>query len=359
MLIYFVFLITIMSRIARRKVKGNIYYYLEESFLRNGKLATESAYLGRIIPDPVSLLKIFHAFEAMLERKGIRGITPPFTEFITRNRALNISKAADRKEAFLASLSPEKRAEFAKRERLTFITDSNAIEGSTLDYWLTERVIADQGRIERLEKQKVVVTGMGREEQEALNLNKCLDLYEKLLAQKKDLSEDLLLRLHFILLSKIEGYEKYRGIWRPVNVMIRGSSHAFPHHADVPVLIRRLLDWYAASKGLIHPVELAAKFHTKFTTIHPFADGNGRMARLLMNYVLQLNGFPFTNIPLKRRSAYMRTQAAGNEDNHKPFTLFLAEELIKQNKKLRKGGKSMLGSLKGRVSAKDMAEDED
>ena len=325
-----------MSRIAKRKGKGNVYYYLEESFLRGGKLATESAFLGRAVPDSASLMKIFHEFEARLGRKGIRGITPPFTEFITRNRASNLARATDRKEAFLASLSPQKRAEFAKWERLTFITDSNAIEGSTLDYGLTERVIANQGRIERLERQKVIVTGMGREAQEALNLNKCLDLYEKLLAQKKDLSEDVILRFHFILLSKIEGYEKYRGIWRPVNVMIRGSPHVFPHYADVPVLMRRLLDWYAANKGLIHPVELAAKFHTKLTTIHPFADGNGRMARLLMNYLLQLNGFPFTNIPLKRRSKYMRTQAAGNEDNHKSFTLFLAEEIIKQNKKLRK-----------------------
>jgi Fic family protein len=334
MLIYFVFLITSMSRIARRNVKGNTYYYLEESFLRGGKLATESAYLGRAIPDSASLLKIFREFKARLERKGIRGITPPFTEFITRNRALKLAKALEQKRKFLASLSSEKRAEFVKRERITFITDSNAIEGSTLDYYLTNRVISDQKRIERLQARKAIITGMGREEQEALNLNKCLDLYETLLARKADLREETILRLHFTLLSKIEGYEKYRGVWRPVNVMIRGSEHVFSHHSEVPRLMHGLLEWYRKNEGLIHPVELAAKFHTKFTAIHPFADGNGRMARLLMNYILQLNGFPFTNIPLKRRSTYMRTQAAGNEDNHKPFARLLTEEIIKQNKKL-------------------------
>ncbi len=272
----------------------------------------------------------------MLERKGIKGIVPPFTEFITRNKALKLAKARAQKDAFLASLPPEKRVEFVRRERITFITDSNAIEGSTLDYYMTNRVISGQARADRLQKKGAIITGVGREEQEALNLNRCLDSYGKLLARKAGLSEEMILGLHLILLSKIGGYERYRGIWRPVNVMIRGSPHVFPPHEEVPGLMRELLGWYNANESLVHPAELAAKFHTKFTTIHPFADGNGRMARLLMNYILQLNGFPFTNIPLKRRGAYMRTQAAGNEEDHKPFTLFLAEEIIKQSGMLRK-----------------------
>ncbi|MBI4399690.1 Fic family protein [Candidatus Micrarchaeota archaeon] len=139
-----------------------------------------------------------------------------------------------------------------------------------------------------------------------------------------------------VLLSKIEGYGRYRGILRPVNVMIRGSSHIFPDYREVFSLMRELIGWYRINKELMHPVELAAKFHTKFTSIHPFADGNGRMARLLMNYILQRNMLPFTNIPLNRRSTYMKTQEAGNSENHKPFTLFLVEEVTKQCKKLKK-----------------------
>ncbi len=323
-----------MSRIAQRVVKGRPYYYLEESFLRSGKTATESRYLGGAIPDSDSLRKIFGEFKSKLERKGVHFATPPFTEFITRNIATKLAQAAGSKAVFLDSLSAQKRALFAKRERITFITDSNAIEGSTLDYGLTERVVSDQQRIQRLRKRGIAVTGMGREEQEALNLNKCLDIYEKLLSDKTGLSGELILRFHLVLLSKIDGYEKYAGIWRPVDVMIRGSNHVFPPHAQVPALMKELLGWYRSSDGLVHPVELAAKFHTKFTTVHPFADGNGRMARLLMNYVLQLHGLPFTNIPLSRRSKYMGTQAAGNDGDHKPFTLFLAEETIRQNREL-------------------------
>jgi len=333
--IYLISVITNMARIVMRKVKGKKYYYLEESVKQGKKWVKKSVYLGDAVPENETLMQIYQKFEENLRRRGIAGITPPFTEFVTRGMATKLEKAAKGKVAFLKSLSPQQRAAFVKRERITFVTDSNAIEGSTLDYWLTEQVVADQDRIERLQKRGVVITNMGREEQEALNLNRCLDAYEKLLASKTELSEEMILRLHYILLSKIEGYEKYRGVWRPVNVIIRGSSHVFPHHAEVQSLMCNLLAWYKENEKLVHPVELAAKLHTKFTTIHPFADGNGRMARLLMNYILQLNGFPFTNIPLRRRSLYMRTQAAGNRGEQKPFVLFLADEITKQNKRLK------------------------
>ena len=319
-----------MARIIKRRVKGKLYYYLEESVKRNGKWGKESIYLGDSVPISEDLKKTYLKFAKNLALNGVRGITPPYTEFITRNAALHLEEAAAGKERYLENLSLKQRAEFVRRERITFISDSNAIEGSTLDYKQTEDVLAEKGRARRLEKKGVVITGSGREAQEAINLDSCLDMYGKFLAEGKEIDEEMVLRLHFVLLSKIDGYEKYRGIWRPVNVMIRGSPHIFPHHSEVFGMMQELFGWYSINKGLIHPVELAAKFHTRFTGIHPFADGNGRMARLIMNYILQSNGFPFTNVPLRRRSAYMKTQAAGNAGGYKPFTLFLAEEIIKQ-----------------------------
>ncbi len=333
--IYLISVITVMARIVKRFVKGKRYYYLEESIKKGNVWAKESVYIGKTLPNSIGLTKIYKKFEEKLKQSGISGITPPFTEFIARNLATKLEQAIKKKLLFLSSLSPKQRVGFIRRERITFVTDSNAIEGSTLDYWLTERVLSDQKRIERLQKRGVTVTNMDREEQEALNLNRCLDIYEKLLKNKQELNGEIILQLHCILLSRIDGYEQYCGVWRPVNVKIRGSDHVFPHHEEVPGLIKELLDWYSKNKDLVHPVELAAKFHTKFTTIHPFADGNGRMARLLMNYILQRNKFPFTNVPLSKRSKYMKTQSDGNRKEYKSFTLFLAREIIKQNRKLK------------------------
>ena len=325
-----------MASIIKRRVKGKLYYYLEESVKHGKKWLKESIYLGDSVPGSEGLKKIYSKFAKSLEAKGVLGITPPYTEFVTRKAALRLEQAASGKEDYLKKLSQVQRADFIRRERITFISDSNAIEGSTLDYKQTEDILAGKEKVQRLEKKGVIITGEKKEAQEAVNLDSCLDIYGKFLADGREIDEEMVLRLHFILLSKIEGYEQYRGIWRPVNVMIRGSPHVFPHHPEVFGLMRELFGWYSINRGLIHPVELAAKFHTKFTGIHPFADGNGRMARLLMNYILQSNGFPFTNIPLRRRSAYMKTQAAGNIDNHKPFVVFLVDEVIKQSAKLGK-----------------------
>jgi Fic family protein len=320
-----------MSNVISREVKGKEYYYLEESFKIGKKWVKESIYLGPEKPSQQRLLSAFEELKEKCKRKNHLVLVQPLTEFISNKKAFKLQKAADNKKAFLKKLTQAQKEEFVRRERITFITDSNAIEGSSLTYSETSRIIGQEKEIKKYEKKNIIVTGIDREEQEALNLNACLDRYDKYLQINQKLSEKMILQLHYLLLEKISGYEQYQGIYRPVKVYIRGSTHEFPLPQEVPGLMKQLVQWLEEKQNLIHPVELAAKFHTKFTGIHPFADGNGRMARLLMNYILQQKEFPFTNIPLKRRAAYMETQAAGNEEDYKPFAKFLSEEIIKQH----------------------------
>lgn len=322
-----------MSHLSTRTVKGKKYFYLEESFKAKGKWRKESIYLGPEKPLQKKLLAAFEKLKEKCKNKNHLVLVQPFTEFISNKTAAKLHQASERKKTLLKKLSKKQREEFIKRERITFITESNAIEGSSLKYSETERILSQEKKIKKAEKKHVIITGINREEQEALNLKACLDRYDKYLKINSKISEKMILQLHYILLEKISGYEKYQGIYRPVQVYIVGSTHKFPIPQEVPNLMKKLIKWFEENEKLIHPTELAAKFHTKFTSIHPFADGNGRMARLLMNYILQQKNFPFTNIPLKRRQAYMKTQAAGNKENHKPFTKFLAEEIIKQHSK--------------------------
>jgi Fic family protein len=69
-------------------------------------------------------------------------------------------------------------------------------------------------------------------------------------------------------------------------------------------MLRDFFGWYDKNKARLHPVELAALVHLKFVTIHPFADGNGRVSRLMMNFVLNRNGYPMLNIPYEGRNSY-------------------------------------------------------
>lgn len=321
-----------MSRIIKRKVKGIEYFYLEESFKVKNNWVKESVYFGPIKPNNEDLLKAFEELKKKCLKKGHDVLVLPLTEFVTQAQAVKLKVASDKKNNLLKSMSAKQRQEFVKRERITFITESNAIEGSTLTYFATKKVVEQEEHFKKL-KRTEIITGTNREEQEAINLNDCLAEYDRLIEKKAPITNEMILRLHFILLKKISGYEKYQGIYRPVQVYITGSLHEFPLPKEVQGLIKQLINWYYINQELIHPVELAAKFHTKFTTIHPFADGNGRMARLLMNFILQSKNYPFTNIPLKKRNAYMKTQAEGNKQNHKPFTNFLTKEIIQQHTK--------------------------
>lgn len=80
---------------------------------------------------------------------------------------------------------------------------------------------------------------------------------------------------------------------------------------------------------------LLLHFCVVFVVTKLFTDGNGRIARLLMNYILQQKEFPFTNIPVKKRNPYFDTQEKGHNQKHKDFTIFLTEQ-IKENYKLIK-----------------------
>ncbi|CDW52220.1 Adenosine monophosphate-protein transferase FICD [Trichuris trichiura] len=87
-----------------------------------------------------------------------------------------------------------------------------------------------------------------------------------------------------------------------------------------------LIDWLNLDTTMrIHPVELAALLHYKFVVIHPFVDGNGRTARLLMNLVLMQAGFPPVIIRVEDRLKYYETLKIGNSGDIRPFIRFIAE----------------------------------
>jgi Fic family protein len=253
-------------------------------------------------------------------------ILKPKTRYIDVKTALKLERIRTSHKKILVALDNTSRENYLKRQRELFIANTNAIEGSQLTFEQTKKIL-------ELKKQYEV---QDKEELEVINMEKCLELYDELILQKIDLDIKVILRFHMLLLKAISNYEGYAGVWRPVNVYIRGSKYDFPVWKDIPELMKNLLKWYEANKNGLHPIELAAIFHAKFVTIHPFADGNGRMARLLMNYILQLHGFPFTDIPFSKRDEYFETQEKGHFGRYEAFVKFLVNEIKEQFVELKK-----------------------
>lgn len=123
---------------------------------------------------------------------------------------------------------------------------------------------------------------------------------------KKTLSERTVIYWHARMFNRTK--PQFAGQIREYPVGVRGSRAVFPDWERVPGLLREYFEWYEKSRGKLNPVELAALAHLKLTTIHPFGDGNGRTARLVMNYVLDNFGYPLLDIRFADRKKYARAQ---------------------------------------------------
>ena len=191
------------------------------------------------------------------------------------------------------------------RVELTYT--SNAIEGNTLTRRETGLVV---------EKGLTVGGKSLIEHLEATNHAHALDwIKEQIKRKPPHLTEADILHIHDIILKGID--EDNAGHYRSVPVRISGSAVVLPNPHKVPDLMAAFADWLAKDQGL-HPVELAAEAHYRLVTIHPFVDGNGRTARLLMNMILLMSGYPAAIIRKRDRLAYIgsleKAQLGGSKD---------------------------------------------
>ncbi len=171
---------------------------------------------------------------------------------------------------------------------------SNAIEGNTLTRRETAVVI---------EKGLTVGGKSLKEHLEAANHAGALKLVHALCKKKPSrISGQDILGIHGLILKNID--DENAGRLRNIPVRISGSAVIMPNPRKVPELMQDFLAWLGAKHDL-HPVALAGEAHYRLVSIHPFTDGNGRTARLLMNLMLMQQGYPPAIIRLRDRLAYI------------------------------------------------------
>lgn len=186
---------------------------------------------------------------------------------------------------------------------------SNAIEGNTLTRQETA-VVVEKG---------LTVSGKSLVEHlEATNHATALQHMRKLACGKHEkLTESDILRIHETILRGID--DGNAGRYRTIPVRISGSMVILPNPVKVPDLMTRFVKEITAP-GNRHPVELSAEAHYQLVTIHPFVDGNGRTARLLMNLILIQNGYPPALIRKRDRLHYIQSleqaQLGGSKEDY-------------------------------------------
>ncbi len=173
---------------------------------------------------------------------------------------------------------------------------SNAIEGNTLTRKETALVV----------EKGLTVSGKSLAEHlEATNHAAALRHIMALARSKtKKLTESALLDIHDAILRGVA--DSHAGRYRSVPVRISGSMVVLPNPRKVPELMEQFIRTLASDKTS-HPVLLAAEAHYQLVTIHPFVDGNGRTARLLMNLILMQHGYPPALIRARDRLKYIQS----------------------------------------------------
>lgn len=210
---------------------------------------------------------------------------------------------------------------------------SNAIEGNSITLGETQ-LILESG---------ITVHGHTLNE-----INECVGHGEAFdymfsLINNNVISEEDIKKLHYIFARNIKDIPnpgEYRNISKTY-VYITGSNYSCPDFDKVPELMTELVDWTNSVKNELHPVERAAEFHRRFVYIHPFPDGNGRVARLMMNMLLLQDRYMPILISPKIRSTYIKKLEDGRAFPT-DFDMFIARQEAKQQIRFMK----LLGIVK-------------
>lgn len=262
-----------MVTVRKKQVGTREYLYLQHTLRTAKGFETRERYLGARLPPNLDEVKRKFLTEIYKERWY------PLLEAIRSNYS---------KEQLTTPRSVLQKQ--ARTFSVRFTYDTTRIEGSKLTYRETADLL-ERGLSPRAKPIADITEAEAHDR-----------VFRGVLEYEKDLSLHVILLWHRRLFMGTK--PDIAGKIRTHQVTISGSRFVPSTSVEVQPLLREFFRWYDRNKSLLHPVELAAAFHLRFVTVHPFADGNGRMSRLLMNFILQKNGFPLLNIPYQDRRSY-------------------------------------------------------
>ena len=259
---------------ARRRGQRT-YYYLVHSYRQNGNVRKIERYLGTTKPQEVESLKAELRGEVFSEQ---------FEPALAQSRKI-----------YLANLAKMPRT-IREKELETFSTqftyDSNRIEGSSLTLRETALLLHDG------------VTPSNRPLSDVQETVAHQRVFLDALHRTSELSLESLRGWHAELFGTTKPW--LAGQIRNYGVKIAGSRFEPPTPIELDSLLQEFFAWLKVAWKNLHPVLLAGLVHLKLVTIHPFGDGNGRVTRIAMNYVLYRKRYPMIDIPYTRRASYYR-----------------------------------------------------
>ena len=280
-------------RVITRKKGNRRYFYLQHSLRKGSKVVTREKYLGTEIPGNIN--EITSAFKGKIQEEVNKNLEAIKNQF--QAEWARIPKSAKEKE--LEEIS------------IAFTYNTNAIEGSTITLEETREIIHD----------KISPNKPLRDVRETEAHSKT---FLQMLKKDEKITKELLLRWH----KEIFGETKPDIAGKFRDYLVRVGPHLAPDWQDVRNLMKGFIEFINKNKNM-NPVELSARSHYRFEKIHPFGDGNGRIGRLLMNFILWHNKYPMLIIEYKKRRFYYR--AFQKDEDH--FVSYFIRRYLAVHKK--------------------------
>lgn len=314
----------IEERSFKKKKGSGIKYYLCQT-MRIGKATKKiSVYLGSGSLSAIKLKKLERKKLPLLKQKikTLRG-----------SRAISESK-------YLNSLLDIKTKKSLERIRKLYVEDKNllthdekrAIESDFLTDYAYQTTKIEGNTLSAREAELILKHGQvprNKELRDVYGLQNIVTAWNYISNYKKDFNEKFIKEIHRLVMTNIlENPGKYREIQVYLGRGRLTSKHIPPPPDWVSQEIKRLVKWVKENSKKVHPVVLACFAHHLFIAIHPFIDGNGRVGRLILHFLLHKNGYPPVNILNKEKINYIKCLEKARDGNLRPFADFISQHIL-------------------------------
>lgn len=263
---------------------------------------------------------------------------------------MEVLEKAENLKAELDALRPldaEAEARIMQKFRLDWNYHSNNLEGNSLTYGETKALIL------------FGITAQGKPLKDHFEItghNEAINWILEIVKGETVLTESFIRQLHTLLLKESSYKEALTPEGKPTRrkievgkyksqanhvITVTGEIFYFATPEETPAKMHDLIEWFRKEKEKpnVNPIILAALFHYKFIRIHPFDDGNGRVARILMNFILMQFGFPPVIIKTQDKENYYAVLRLADADELEPFIEYIAQNLVRSLEIMIKGVK--------------------
>ena len=300
-----------MVELTVKVIKGNKYLYLRDRVKVNSKSLSVQTYVGRlekVEPQDISV-KLLDLFSSRLTKYLDYRLEHYTLTVLDRNKATNLENLRYFYDLF-EDLYPDESERYQDAMYVRYVQGTTAIEGNTITFREAQELLEHN------------ISPAGKRMDEVYEVLNYITLGKHLSGYTGDITEAFIKKIHEILMNHIL---RDPGNYRNIQVGIANVDYQPPPAILVPDEMQNLIRWYRQNRKTLNPFELAILLHTKFEIIHPFVDGNGRVGRALMNFILERSGYPTLYLGREHRAAYLDALVRADGGEFAPIVKTLYE----------------------------------